>query len=340
MIRTLTIATLLLLTAHSHGQEWAKKMFKAQKHDFGSVARNSKQEFAFELNNLYLEDVHIASVRSSCGCTSPRITKQTLKTYEKSQIIAKYNTHSFLGSRGATLTVVIDKPYYAEVQLRVTGYIRSDLVFEPNVIDFGSVPEGSPAEAKMRVSYAGNDQWRIQDVRSASEFLSVDLKELRRGGGRVDYEMSVKLKPGAPAGVLQEQLTLISNASSRKNAPLSVEGQIISPLAVSPASLFLGILQTGDETSKRLVIRSKEPFRILNINYDQECLEITKPSGDTAKKVYLLPVKFTAIKPGKVARTIEIETDLNGAKVTCIATAAVKEAPPTEESKAEVADNE
>ena len=49
-------------------QQWAKDMFETTKHDFGTVARGAKAEFRFELTNRYLEDVHIAGVRSSCGC--------------------------------------------------------------------------------------------------------------------------------------------------------------------------------------------------------------------------------------------------------------------------------
>ena len=50
-----------------------------------------------------------------------------MKTYEKGAIVATFNTNSFHGQRGATLTVIIDKPFYAEVQLHVRGYIRSDV---------------------------------------------------------------------------------------------------------------------------------------------------------------------------------------------------------------------
>ena len=73
-------------------QEWATKMFKTKSHDFGSVARGAEAEFSFEFENLYEEDLHVASVRSSCGCTTPTIAKRDLKTFEKSQIVAKYNT--------------------------------------------------------------------------------------------------------------------------------------------------------------------------------------------------------------------------------------------------------
>ena len=78
--------------------------------------------------------VHISGVRASCGCTTPSISKDTLKTWETGAIIAKFNTDSFLGKKSATLTVTIDKPFYAEVQLNVAGYIRSDIVFNPGAV--------------------------------------------------------------------------------------------------------------------------------------------------------------------------------------------------------------
>src|SRR5687767_9627208 len=106
-------------------------MFQTTEHDFGTVARGAKAEFAFEFENLYEEDLHVAKVYSSCGCTTPAIEKRDLKTFEKAQILATYNTRAFLGQKSATITVVFDKPQYAEVQLEVSGYIRSDVVLEP-----------------------------------------------------------------------------------------------------------------------------------------------------------------------------------------------------------------
>lgn len=162
---------LLASTQPSSAQEWAKKMFTTTSHNFGSVARGAKAEFSFEFENLYEEDLHVASVRSSCGCTTPTITKRDLKTFEKSQVVATYNTRSFLGQKGATITVVIDKPYYAEVQLSIEGYIRSDVVFDPGEVNFGEVEQFNASEKTLTVSYAGRTDWRITDVRSAQRTL-------------------------------------------------------------------------------------------------------------------------------------------------------------------------
>src|SRR4029079_10108779 len=103
MIRT-SIFTLLCLLCASwtlSAKEWAQKMFKVTKHDFGHVAHGSKTDFAFEITNSYQEDVHIADVTTSCGCTTPTISKNTLKTWEKGAIIATFNTRSYSGQRNA-----------------------------------------------------------------------------------------------------------------------------------------------------------------------------------------------------------------------------------------------
>ena len=89
-------------------QEWATKMFSATSHNFGTVAKGSKTEFRFVFRNIYKEDLHVVGVRTSCGCTSPEVTVRDLKTHETGEVIAKFNTRTFLGQHGATLTVTFD----------------------------------------------------------------------------------------------------------------------------------------------------------------------------------------------------------------------------------------
>ena len=127
MLRAALFAPILVLccTGIVPAKEWAQKMFKIVDYDFGTVARGAKAEFDFELENIYKEDVHVASVRTSCNCTTPKIINPELKTWEKGKVRAIFNTRSFLGARSATVTVVIDKPYPAEVQLSVKGFLGS-----------------------------------------------------------------------------------------------------------------------------------------------------------------------------------------------------------------------
>jgi hypothetical protein len=316
---------LLLAGSTVSAQDWAKRLFKEFSHDFGTVARGAKVEHRFEVVNCYVEDIHIASVRTSCGCTTPMIEKQTLKTWEKGAIVCKLNTRAFMGYKSASIIVTIDRPYYAEVQLNIRSRIRSDVVFNPGVVQFGSIDQGAAAERKVEVNYAGRYDWQVVDVRSANQNFEVELTETRRSRGRVSYEMLVRLKPETPPGYLSEQLTLVTNDSSSKAIPLPVEGRIISSLTVSPAALSLGTVEPGQKVRKQLIVRAKSPFRVLDVRCagGDDCFEFQKPSD--ARTLQFIPVTFTAgTTPGKIVQTIEIKTDMANTRATCVATAMVK----------------
>jgi hypothetical protein len=313
MVRRMSIgvAFALLAATSLFGQQWATKMFEATEHDFGTVARGAKIEYDFALSNIYLEDVHVASVRSSCGCTSPQVIKPDLKTYEKGAIRATFNTRAFQGQRGATLTVTIDRPFPAEVQLHVKGVIRGDVAFEPGSVQFGDVDQGGALERKVAVSFSGRSDWRIVDVKSTNPAISGQLAETGRAGGQVWYELLVRVAPNAPAGYLNDYLMLVTNDAAGTQIPLLVEGRVLSGITVSPSSLFMGVVQPGQKVTKPLVIKSKKPFRILSIDCDDKSFEFGKETDQTPKALHVIPVTFLAgADSGKVTRTIRIETDL------------------------------
>lgn len=292
-------------------QEWAVKMFETTSHDFGHIARGAKAEYEFVLSNIYVEDVHIAGVRSSCGCTTPIIKKPLLKTYEKGAIIAHINTDTFYGSKGATITVTLDKPFYAEVQLHVRSYIRSDVVLRPGSVELGSIDQGTPVERKLAVAYAGRSDWQILEVRSDNPHIVGHVVETSRSGGQVAYELTVRTDGDLPCGYIHEHLMLVTNDHSSTRVPVPVEGRVLSGITVSPTSLFMGVVEPGQKVTKKLVVKGKKPFRIVSVKCDADCFKFDTSGEQTPKTLHLIPITFVAgAKPGKVTHTIRIETDM------------------------------
>jgi len=323
---TSTILLVLLATSPAAGQEWARSMFSESSHDFGTVARSAKAEYAFVLENLYLEDVHIQSVRSSCGCTTPKIEKEWLKTYEKGAIVCALNSSSFLGARSAVVTVTIDKPFLAQVQLHVRAHIRGDLEIKPGSVELGSVDEGQTVDREIEVAHSGRSDWKIVEVKSPLAHVSAELGEPQRRQGQVVYKVKVHLKGDAPAGYVNDHLVLVTNDQREPQIPVLLEGRVSSGFSVSPASLFMGVLQPGEKVTKRLVVRGKKPFTIVSIDCDGCSFEFDT-SDKTAKTVHLIPVTFVAgPNAGKIVRKIQIRTDL-GEKVPELAAYAVVSKP-------------
>ncbi len=318
MRRSIYLVWLLVVLACSSAtaQQWARKMFETTSHDFGTVAAGAKAEYKFVLKNIYLKEVHVAGVRHSCGCVDVRIEKPHLKTYEKGAIVATVDSNSMRGQRSSTITVVIDKPYYAEVRLVASVYIRGDVTLEPSGILFGSVDRGDGAEKKITVTRYGRSDWKILDAECENPHLSAKLAEKGRWSNQVSYDLNVRLDKDAPAGYLRDQITLVTNDSWSGRIPVMVEGRVLPRVTVAPASLFLGVTKPGQQVKKQFVVRGKQPFGIRAITCDDGrfTFGFNPSSEEAAKKQYLVPVTFTAGKEsGAVKKTVRVETDLDGA---------------------------
>ena len=274
------------------GQQY-QNLFKERSHDFGTGARSAKTEHRFYFENPFPTPIHVRSVRTSCGCTTPKIVTQTVETGQECCILAVFNTATHTGARGATITVTFDKPSFAEVQLNVKGYIRSDVVFTPGEIAFGKVPEGATRRLDVHLEYAGKSNWQVTQTRCDLPFVNVGLRESLRRGGKVHYELAIDLDASAPAGPIQSEITLHTNDVNIKTLSLRFTAEIEPALSIQPNLLSLGSIEKGQEIKKLIRIKGAQPFRIIGIESDSFDLSSTKLS-DESKEMHLLPLVFSA----------------------------------------------
>ena len=149
----LSIAAVVVATEPALAVQWADAMFPIKRHDFGDVAVAAKCEVRFPIENKGNQTVHIKSVRASCGCTTPIIETNYIEPGQTGTILARFNTDTHRGKKGATLMVIIDKPNYAEVQLKVDGYIRQDLVFNPGMVEFVKIANALDHTRSVNFTY-------------------------------------------------------------------------------------------------------------------------------------------------------------------------------------------
>ncbi len=315
LLTTIVAVVASFVAEHAFAEAWVAKMFSEHEHNFGNVARGSDTSFRFAAKNIYKQDIELVSVRSSCGCTSPTIEKKTLKTGEVGYVTAVFNTRTFTGLHGATLTVTVrwkDRGTVrtAETQLRVNGNIRGDVVFKPGAVKFDNIDQGKTSEQVVEVSYDGRSSWKIVDVRGVSDDLEVELTPNRRTGGRITYNLLVRLKDNAPSGYFNEQLVLVTNDEQYPRIPIHISGRVIPEISVAPEPLMLGQVEQGGKITKRVLVRGKKPFRITAINSDaEESFQFN--ADDKPSERHMVEVVFDANKQaGPVKQKITISTDL------------------------------
>lgn len=272
--------------------DWSDQAFPVKSHDFGTVAVAAKTEFRFPVHNPTDRTMHLQSVRTSCGCTTATIETPYLEPGQTGSILASFNTATHRGEKGATITVVVSKPVYSEVRLKVQGNIRQDLVFHPGSVDFGKQSKGQELTETVQILYAGRSDWNVVDVLSDQPWLSTTVKREGRSGRTTTMLLTVRVDPSAPAGTFQEQLVVVTNDRKHPRIPLLVSGDLESDLVLSPQSIAIGSVKPGEVVEKRLVLRGKKPFTIESIRV--QGWEVSFDPVTDAKQAHVIPVRLVA----------------------------------------------
>ncbi len=279
-------------------------------HDFGIVARGSRQEKVFEFVNTTGSDLMLTGVKTSCGCTKPKILTSQVKPGETGKLSAVFDTVNFYGNRGATLTVSVKKtgaaPQSGEIQFSVKGSIRRDVVLTPGEFSFDEVMVSQTADRVAKVLYAGNAKWKILEVKSTNPNLIAEAREVSRdqSRGRVTYELVVKLSGKQDTGSFNEFLTIVTNDANTTGMPVAVKGIVKSRIEVSP--IQLGTINQGQTVKKKLILKSSKPFSIKEVKSGDSRIRFEAVEGE--KNLHVLTYTLDTSKLGQIDEDLTIVT--------------------------------
>lgn len=287
--------------------EWAQKLFTISKIDFGVIATGSDSKKFVRVKNVLKETVSIREAKTTCGCSVATPSKKILQPGEEAVIEVTMNTRRFKRRKDSNVIVTFDAPQFAEVRIPITAYIRTDVVFDPGMVQFDNVQLGKGAQRQVKIAYAGRADWVIKELKVGSQFLAARFNETSRGGGRVGYTLDVKLKENAPVGRLRDLVILVTDDKNNPYVPLLVEANVEPDIVVTPNIVALPNMMPGKAVRKRLVIRGKAPFEIEKIESisGADGFQYTRPK--TAKQVHFVDFSMTpANTAGKFEETFNV----------------------------------
>ncbi len=304
---TLIFGVCCAASASAQDLNWAEKMFDQRNIDFGVVARGSDAVARVKITNLYKQPVHIADVRTTCGCSAGKPSKTSLESLEEGFIEVTMDTRKFTRRKDSNVIITFDTPLHQEVRIPITAYIRTDVVFDPGSVNFGGVEHGKEATRTIKLQYAGRSEWLIKEIRSRSESVLAKAVETARGNGRVDYDVVVTLAPNAPPGAIREQLTIVTDDQNSPQVPLLVEATVEADVMVVPSIVSLGVLKPGEAKQFTVVVKGRQPFQIEKVECESEggLFKVRLPQNPS--QVHILPMTITAPdKPGDLAEEFTI----------------------------------
>ena len=303
-------------TGQGAGQgAWAEKMFKDGKelsHDFGNVPRGAQLYHRFALTNIYAVPMEITGIDVSCGCTTATASKRVLAPRESATIDVSMDARRFTGPKTVTIKVSVGPEFISTAELKVSAQSRSDLVFNPGDISFGTVTRGQEAEQTIDVDYAGTLDWKVTDV-VFKDPLDVKFVKLDRKAGQIGYRITAKLKKDTPVGALKEEIYLKTNDPNSPLVPIVVEATVQSAVVVAPNALNLGSVKVGDTLTRRVVVRGTKGFKLLGIDGLGNGLKLGNELTTEEAAVQTVTFQIQIEKAGDFKREVKIRTGLQDA---------------------------
>ncbi len=301
-------------------ENWADGLFAEHGVDFGTVPRGAKVRHSFLLSNRFNEPITILDVRASCGCTTGQASVALVPPGGSAVIEAQMDTRNFVGIKATTLTVTVitASGQQGEARFAVQSYILPDIVLNPGSVDFGVVSKGQVPEQVVTIERLGAPGWRFTKIIASDALCKVveaKLVESYRNAQGVGYTMTVRLKPEASAGVLRDEIRLLSNDPQSPSVPVLVTAQVQGSLSATPAVLALGSISSTAGAQGRYLVRGTQPFHIIAVEGNGDGFTLAAPMDPQAKTLHVLTLTYhpeQGSTRGDLRRAFRVVTDLPG----------------------------
>lgn len=111
-------------TVTTDGGNGAKIKFEKVEHNFGTISEGTQATVTFTFTNEGTEPLVLNSVRASCGCTTPKWTREPVAPGATGEITAIYNSKGRPGNFTKTITVKYNGEAGTEY-LTIRGTVQS-----------------------------------------------------------------------------------------------------------------------------------------------------------------------------------------------------------------------
>jgi hypothetical protein len=133
------------------------------------------------------------------------------------------------------------------------------LVVEGPVFDFGSVDRGTPVEHVFRVTNPGGILLRIEHVKSSCGCTVAAASGDVSPGGQ--GQITVHLDTERLAGRTSKTVTVYTNDPTTPTMGITLTGQVVADLVVTPMPLYLGKVRRGEVVHRELRVTPGRPDR-------------------------------------------------------------------------------
>jgi hypothetical protein len=277
-------------------------------YDFGTATEASMVNHTFILKNIGKGRLNISHVKTSCGCTAAKPTKNTLAPGEETEISVGFDTHFQKGHQVRTITAFTNDPDTPETIMTMQGIVKQQVAATPSEVSFGKIKQGTEVSKDVIISdlTGWKSPFTVSNVTNSNPAIKAELS--KRPDGKPGALLKITATKAMPTGSFDDTVKVIT---SRIPLQVDVFGEVIGDLSVAPAQVSFGIVPHGQEAVRmvKLTNEGSKPIKVLGITSTAVPVSASAEPINGSKD-YKITVQLQKGTPdGQVRGQLQIKTD-------------------------------
>ncbi len=337
------LMSLLLLVSMSLFAQQAVITFKEKEHNFGTIEEaGGKVTTVFEFKNEGMEPLVLSNVRASCGCTTPKWTREPIEPGQTGTITVTYNPNGRPGRFQKTVTITSNATT-PTVKLIIKGEVlpkevkpadkfpikMGALSLTKNSISYGVIMDDANKTQTIEYANLTNEPITVEVlVNEHDKFIhpTVTLTEVapkQTGKIMIQFDGKNCKEYGTLSRdvyvmvngkrVISNDYKITLHATVRENfSNLTSEQRQQAPIIELTQKIDLGTIQKGDKITKKINVKNAgvNPLILRKIacrNAEYLSIKAAKSTIKGGKSTTLtLNLNITDLTSGSYTRQIEI----------------------------------
>ncbi|MBI2827386.1 MAG: DUF1573 domain-containing protein [Planctomycetia bacterium] len=287
-------------------------------HDFGRMEYGATGKHTFLFTNTGEGPLRLAKGETSCKCTLSKLAQKDIPPGKSGEVTLEWTAKSPDPLFRHTATVLTNDPKHPRVTLTIEGVVSQSTSIVPPEIVFTNLTRDEQGSAKTHIYTEARDDMAVTghafENAELASFFDASYHQLPPEalpeGQKSGWEVVVSVKPGLPAGDIEQKIRLQTNLPDVPDLVVPIQGRVGSPiLIVGPGSewnqdqfaLRMGTF-TSDKGAKRelkLMIRGprRKDVKLSNVRTDPALLQATLGEPKDLGSVIEVPLSIV-IPPG------------------------------------------
>jgi hypothetical protein len=298
------------------------------RHDFGILRTMERVNQQFAIHNDSSLPWTIDHVQSTCGCSLPSASAQTILPGVTEKLSMVYSTGPHAGDRNSVSRLVFREEDAPAVLIEITSRVRDRLTLLPKRFMFADVDAASTCDRTLEIQNFGDADWGSLALSSDANWLEV-ADPVRSTTSRCEqarevWVANVRVRmAGCRQGRHYGNLIVRAKEAGAVNSQqgvVPVEVFLMSAVQPIPEQLFFGLVQGGVSTKRTIIIR----FTSTSAPNSPESLIVTHDLGSELQIEWLrasgrfweLGATLTPMA-GKGDRLLKAAVDIRSEKSGC-----------------------